>query len=491
MNLKSNIIRFLCLFLVILPETSGSNKQLYGIIIPAVVVQINDISFDTEPVSQPTSLTFSDVKTYSYKATFTHANPKPGGYIVLRSKTHVVTGIPVDGTTYSIGDAIGNARVVYKGSDSTFTPRGVMAGTRFYHSVFSYNGTAGSENYLQNSPLSGYVDTPPNMIGNFYDGINSNSSGFLEQLQDRIRPHTSFPYASYTNVMINSFEAQDTTGGQKVVYCVYSGYAHVYNEPFGWIGSPGGTLSREHTFAHSWYPTYPSNTGIEYSDFYNLFPTHQNNANNRRSNHPLGIVQNITYQFMDGKLGTDANGNTVYEPKNSHKGDAARAMFYMVTRYHNWNGNQWYLPAQQSQDILKMWHFTDPPDAWEIARNDYIHSRQGNRNPFVDSIHFALKIDFHTMQALSTLDVERPGLAYKIYPNPAHNKIFITIETQINGTLYFNLFDLNGDRILSDSGQISSGITNTVLNLNNVPPGAYIFHISSETGNYSTRILKF
>jgi len=490
MNLKSLMFRSCCLVLITIPAYSGFSMQLHGNKASAPESKPSNTASNTEPLAQPTSLTFVDVKTYHYKATFKHANPKPGGYIVLRSKTHVVNGVPVDGTTYSVGDVIGNARVVYKGSDSTFTPRGIVAGTRFHHSVFSFNGSVGSENYLQASPLTGFVDTPANMIGNFYEGINSNSSGFLEQLQLRIRPHTSFPYASYINVMINGFEAQDTTGGQKVVYCVYSGYAHVYNEPFGWIGSPGGTLSREHTFAHSWYPTHPSNSGIEYSDFYNLFPTHQNNVNNRRSNHPLGIVQNVTYQFMDGKLGTDALGNTVYEPRDAQKGDAARALFYMVTRYHNWDGNQWFLPAQQNQDVLKLWHFTDPPDPWEIARNDYIHSHQNNRNPFVDSIHFALKIDFHTMQSLSIHDIERHRLRFYIYPNPANNELFITVESPVNSTVLLKLYDLHGILILSSEHQVAPKITNTSLNLNNVPQGSYILQFLSGNESYSTPIIR-
>lgn len=485
------MFRIVTLILIITIFAPASSKQSPGLTGMAEMLDVNQSKSGSEPTAQPTDLTFSDVTTYSFRVSHKHAIPKPDAYIVLRSKMQNITTLPVDGTTYSVGDAIGNARVVYIGSDSTFSSRGVVAGTRFYHSIFSFNGSAGSEDYLQATPLNGYVDTPPNMIGDYYAGINSNNSGFLEQLQDRIRPHTSFPYASYTNVMINGFEAQDTTGGQKVVYCVYSGYAHVYNEPFGWIGSPGGTLSREHTFAHSWFPTHPSNTGVEYSDFYNLFPTHQNNANNRRSNHPLGIVQNVTYQFMDGKLGADSQGNTVYEPKDRHKGDAARAMFYMVTRYHNWDGNQWFLPAQQSQDVLKMWHFTDPPDAWEIARNDFIHSRQGNRNPFIDSIHFALKIDFRTMQSLSANDFEKPGFRFSIFPNPAGDIIFITIESDKSQTLDFNLYDLNGNRLKYYNKSVTAGKTNLKLELSDVPPGTYLLSAFSGTFHYAIRIIRF
>ena len=82
-------------------------------------------------------------------------------------------------------------------------------------------------------------------------------------------------------------------------------------------------MSREHTFCHSWQPGYPNTSLPEYSDQYHLFPTNQDNANGVRSNHPLGKVVNVISTFLEGKYGTDTNGNLVYEPRDEHKGDAA------------------------------------------------------------------------------------------------------------------------------------------------------------------------
>ena len=45
---------------------------------------------------------------------------------------------------------------------------------------------------------------------------------------------------------------------------------------------------------------------------------------------------NVTSSFGDGKAGTDNSGNGVYEPRDQQKGDAARAIFYMMTAY-GWN----------------------------------------------------------------------------------------------------------------------------------------------------------
>ena len=142
---------------------------------------------------------------------------------------------------------------------------------------------------------------------------------------------------------------------------------------------------------------------MEYSDFHILFPVHQDEVNAVRSNRPFGNVVNQASSFMDSQYGDDANGNRVFEPRDNQKGDVARAIFYMATRW-NGTGGTWELPnpidfiVQYGQiRMLKAWHWQDPPDAWEIARNDFIESEQENRNPFIDSVNWVCYIDFETL----------------------------------------------------------------------------------------------
>jgi len=242
-------------------------------------------------------------------------------------------------------------------------------------------------------------------IATYYAGINTSSASFVTDLESRIRsPYTKISYDQFDETNIVNFEAQPDGSGGFNVTCVYTGYQYNYTGTFTWA-----VLSREHTWCHSWMPTYTSTSGEEYSDQHHLFPTHQNNANGRRSNHPLGVVTTVSYQYLDGKLGTNALGQTVYEPRDQQKGDAARALLYMALRYDDVNGYNWdfnwlntvRLPslseAPQDLDLLLLWHQNDPPDAWEIARNDYIETVQANRNPFVDHPEYTDYINFGDM----------------------------------------------------------------------------------------------
>lgn len=245
--------------------------------------------------------------------------------------------------------------------------------------------------------------------GNYYNSISTSSVTFITDLESRIRsPYTRISYDNFDETNIANFASIDNGNGTRSVFCVYSGYEYIYTGVFTW-----GTMSREHTFAHSWMPTFPSTSNDQYSDQFHLFPAHQNNANNRRSNHPFGVVQNVTYQFLEGKVGTNANGQIVYEPRDIHKGDATRALLYMCVRYDGISGNTWNfnwlngtkLPslgeAPQDLNVLLNWNRQDPPDKWEVDRNNYVQSIQQNRNPFVDHPEYVNYIDFNNLSKLN------------------------------------------------------------------------------------------
>ena len=387
----------------------------------------------SEPLQQATNLTFSNITTYSINASF---NPTDSvdGYLVLRKKGSAITALPLDGSVYQRGDVIGDAQVVFSSNTTSLSPNNIVAGTDYYFAIFSYNGPNSFRNYLTNSHLTGDIITPSSMMPiSYYNNINTSFPSFMNDLHGLTNPHQMQYYSYYDDLMIAFFESRDTTLDRRVVTCVYSGENKIYSEPFDFSATG---YSREHTYCHSWMPTNPAQNLPEYSDFHHLFPSNLNSANILRSNNPLGEVVNVTTSFLGCKSGTNANGQVVFEPRDEHKGDAARAIMYEAICYTSINGNSWALPSNQDQMILKNWHFQDPPDNWEIARNDFIYSIQNNRNPFIDSINYVCFVDFSNMSydpsaCIPSSTQELLNTGFMTYPNPSkdHLNLFVDATT--------------------------------------------------------------
>lgn len=464
-------------------------------------------SYASEPADQATNLIFSNIKSYTFSAAFTAASSAPEGYIVLRKKGSAITDAPSDGIIYQRGDMVGSSKVVYNGSGTSFTPNNIVAGTDYYFAVFTYNGPGVYRNYLTTNPLLANVTSAGSMQpASYYTGISTASATFLTDLHNKINPHTHLFYSNYGPAVVTAFASRDTTNDERVVTCVYSGENKVFTEPFDWTANG---YSREHTYCHNWMPTNPAQTLPEYEDYHHLFPTNQNSANAVRSNYPFGEVVTVTSSFLEGKFGLNAQGQTVYEPRDSHKGDAARAIFYEATCYTTVGGNSWALrnpisnsiPYGQNQNILKTWNYQDPPDAWEIARNDFIESIQGNRNPFVDSIQYACYIDFATMTKLSGPNVpctaETLGISDKkktddhliIAPNPNTGNFVLSYTATKNQKIRVKLIDMLGRIVYSNELKVSIGLNPIEIATENLNKGVYMFEAVSENGKQTEKLI--
>lgn len=393
-------------------NNSDADKSIYSVNLYGIGGQ-----YATEPLNTINQLSFTNVRPYAFRINYTKTSAE--NYLVLRKQGAAVTEKPVDGSTYKKGDYIGSAQVAYIGNDSNLLPTYIFAGTSYHFAVVPFNGPAGFENYKTDVVKSGTLRTPEGGVSNYYSNVNSSDNDFVTKLSQLTNPHDTVYYSQYIARMINDYLTRDTTGGKKVVNCIYTNLPYVYDEPFlWWTGNNTGILTREHTYAQSWMPSnqggsWPNDQATgkelpEYNDLHNLFPAEQELANGKRSNYLFGeIVGTPTYVSPTGmgKLGKDASNNTVYEPADFQKGEVARALFYMVTAYNGINGKVWTLPSGQNQEVLKKWHFQDLPDAFERARHELIYDLQGNRNPFIDSPNFACRINFSNMSWVATPDV--------------------------------------------------------------------------------------
>lgn len=152
-------------------------------------------------------------------------------------------------------------------------------------------------------------------------------------------------------------------------------------------------INAEHTIPQSWF----ERKSPMKSDLHHLFPTHQN-VNSSRSNSPFGEIEdNATekwYTADDSGLKkttsipsneidtySESIGGEVFEPREVHKGNLARAVYYFYTMYPDAAGD---ISKIADREVLFQWHINDPADETEIQRNSRIEERQGNRNPYID-----------------------------------------------------------------------------------------------------------
>lgn len=110
-----------------------------------------------EPTAQATALSIGSATASSLTVGFTPAVPAADEYLVVRSASPTLSGNPVDGVNYTIGQALGGGTVVSYGTINNFIDGGLAANTTYYYFVFSANSQdcTGGPNYLVTAPLSG------------------------------------------------------------------------------------------------------------------------------------------------------------------------------------------------------------------------------------------------------------------------------------------------------------------------------------------------
>lgn len=192
-----------------------------------------------------------------------------------------------------------------------------------------------------------------------------------EDLKDKLYKlvcnHKALGYGGARNQMYNSI---DNYNGK--VECVYT---HKLFPAKNAESSKGGKgfMNCEHTWPQSFF----NKQEPQRSDIWHLYPT-DSDANGRRSSYPFGVVIGSPIWTEGGsKLGHNAQGKIVFEPRDDHKGNVARSLFYFSVRYKD--------PIDSMQEmVLRKWNQQDPPDELEKERANRIEKVQNNRNPFID-----------------------------------------------------------------------------------------------------------
>jgi hypothetical protein len=231
--------------------------------------------------------------------------------------------------------------------------------------------------------------TGSGIYGDSYDATTFNlyDAQLKTALTQLVSGHTSLGYNLARDKMFMIIDNQKVNGrgaAQNTLECVYIGRLAV-----GYIDRTDAQNNYNFNTEHTWPQSNFSENEPMKSDLYHLYPT-DNPANGIRSNYPFGkVVSNITWQVGGSKLGNNSLGQIVFEPRDIHKGDVSRSMFYFITRYPvNYGG----FFTQVQENVFREWNKLDPVGVVESNRNGAIALVQLKRNPYIDHPEFADRI---------------------------------------------------------------------------------------------------
>ena len=188
----------------------------------------------------------------------------------------------------------------------------------------------------------------------------------------------------YTNAREYLYNYIDNENG--VITCVYSGYQ--VSSPYGGTTTYPAPINCEHTVPQSFFDS----ADPMVSDLFHLYPTYEN-WNSTRSNYPFYEINDATttkWMYLDQlEYSIPASNidsyseyaNSQFEPREDHKGNLARSIFYFYTMYPTQAGD---ISLIGDINVFYQWHLDDPVDAAELERNNEIATFQGNRNPYID-----------------------------------------------------------------------------------------------------------
>ncbi len=162
--------------------------------------------------------------------------------------------------------------------------------------------------------------------------------------------------------------------------------------------------------------------------------------------------------------------------QGSFYGDVARAVLYMDIRYNGLdivNGFPDMTGQLGDLSTLLDWHRNDPPDDYEMNRNNVVYEWQFNRNPFIDQPDLVEYIWGNNVgdpwsQPLSTIDVNT--LEISLTPNPSNGVIQVHGISEQSELIIYSL-----------DGRLLKSITvQPDMNIDlNLPTGMFLVQIVS------------
>ena len=282
------------------------------------------------------------------------------------------------------------------------------------------------------NPTTGNVQsTQPN---GYYDSLDGLADLALRQaLQDIIADPNSVRAQTYADVIDMLLEADQNPENSNQVWLLYTeeGRAKLDLQ----TGSSNvGKWNREHTFPRS-RGGFNDIDADDVADGIDVFWTTE--ADSLRHGNSDAHALRAADAAENSSRGNQHYGQYVGPTGTlgSFRGDVARSVLYMEIRY---NGlavvNGFPSTTGQLGDLATLldWHRNDPPDDFEMNRNNIIYNWQRNRNPFIDQPLLVEYIWGNNVgdawdQSLSIDENELSEIL--IYPNPTSGRIYFEGNT--------------------------------------------------------------
>lgn len=393
--------------LSILPST----RRFAALALAAAALGACSSDDPTNPPFEPLTGTFT--------GTVEAAGTETVGIVPGRSgPTHVVVCAPIgEVIEISVGDVVGEQAGVSHCARAEFDARAVTAHVVTVRSVEGSGGPftgCWATSLVECSPLVEIPDPATCTVrpfsadtalpAGYYDRVEGwTGERFLLELHfitcsQRILadPESDFPESeAYEHSRDSLYDYVADPDGDDTIVDVYTGRSAM-------VTTRAEAATANFNTEHSWPQSMGADDLPAFSDLHHLFVSDEV-ANGQRSNHPFGVVVDTVWEsdpialpgggFETSVLGLDAQGRTVFEPRDSKKGDIARALLYFYVRYVVDDALDVSLENFELEEAtLIQWHQQDPPDEFERQRNALVFRAQGNRNPFIDHPEFVATI---------------------------------------------------------------------------------------------------
>ncbi|MBO6632234.1 MAG: endonuclease [Psychroserpens sp.] len=312
--------------------------------------------------------------------------------------------------------------------------------------------------------------------GSYYNSLDGLADAALRQaLQDIIANQNVVRAQTYADVLDILREADQNPLNSNQVWLVYTEQGRAKLD-LQTGSNNNGKWNREHTFPRS-RGGFNDIEADDIADGIDVFWTTKADSL-RHGNSDAHAVraadgpENSTRgnQHYGQYTGPVANQGSFY-------GDVARAVLYMDIRYNGLeivNG----FPSMTGQlgdlNTLLDWHRNDPPDDYEMNRNNVVYTWQFNRNPFIDQPDLVEYIWGNNVGDpwSQVLSVSQDDLRdVKIIPNPSNGVIRLS---GIIGRTELIIYSIDGRRLNAMTVNSDRSIDL------NVPSGIYLVQLVSE-----------